>query len=166
MNPEVQTLLVLIAEVAIGTVALSGITMVLLVSGGRVDEMQRGTIAAQLSMAFVVVLVAIFPLLVNQYGLDAITMWRVSSAGYLMLVLGFFAVWGLGLTQISVLQEVPVITRLPASSALILLGYNLWSGTDWPYVTQLFIALAVSMILYLSFVYRALTEPQAEDERA
>lgn len=50
------------------------------------------------------------------------------------------------------------LVTVPATSGLVLLSLNFWLATDWPYLTQLFIALITSMILFLGFIYQALAD--------
>ena len=45
-----------------------------------------------------------------------------------------------------------IIAIAPGISGLVLLTANVWLRADWPYLTQLLIALATSMVLYLYFV--------------
>ncbi len=159
MDSEVQNLLYLIAEIAIGTVALSGITMVLLVSNRKVSRQQTGQIAAQLSMAFVVVVFSIFPLMTTRFALSPEDGWLVCSGSYLLVILLFQLGRFIGRSPLAGVKGfVGLIVTFPAVTAFILLGVNFWLRTDWPYLVQLFLALITSMILYLAFVYSALSE--------
>ena len=67
MLGDAANLLSLLAEVAIGTVALSGITMVLVMSRQSPGQRQTGLVAAQLAMAFAVVIAALLPMLLERY---------------------------------------------------------------------------------------------------
>ena len=56
------------------------------------------------------------------------------------------------------------IVMLPGVSGLFLLTANLWIRADWPYLTQLLIALATSMVLYLGFVLTVLSQEQEQEQ--
>lgn len=161
MSPDTQDLLALFAEVAIGTVALSGITMVLVMSRREPGERETGLVAAQLGMAFAVVIASMLPLLLGRYGLDESRLWMVASGCYLAIILALQVLRLLpdsGFPKAS--GSAAVVTVVPGASGLILLGANLWLGAEWPYLTQLMIALGTSMVLYFYFVLIALSGEQ------
>lgn len=162
MSPETQDLLALFAEVAIGTVALSGITMVLVMSRREPGERETGLVAAQLGMAFAVVIASMLPLLLGRYGLAPPHLWMVSSGSYVAIIIALQILRLLpdsGFPKAT--GRVAVVTVVPGASGLVLLGANLWLGAEWPYLTQLMIALATSMVLYFYFVLIALSPEQS-----
>lgn len=119
---------------------------------------KAGQIAAQLSMAFAVVVFAIFPLLLNRFGPEDGILWRAASGAYLTVIAA------LNLLRTSRFQVIPRLSNgigkvvtVTATCGLVLLSLNFWLATDWFYLTQLFIALITSMILYLGFSYQALS---------
>jgi hypothetical protein len=161
MSPDTQDLLALFAEVAIGTVALSGITMVLVMARQAPGERETGLVAAQLGMAFAVVIASMLPLLFGRYGLAESPLWRVSSGSYVAIIVALQILRLLpdsGFPKAS--GRVAVVTVVPGVSGVVLLGANLWLGAEWPYLTQLMIALAASMVLYFYFVLIALSAEQ------
>ena len=161
MSPETQDLLTLFAEVAIGTVALSGITMVLVMSRQEQGERQTGLVAAQLAMAFAVVVASILPMLLARYAIPEKHVWMISSGGYaaIIIVLQVLRLLsGSPFPQVS--GRAAIIVMMPGISGLILLAANFWLRADWPYLTQLLIALATSMVLYLHFVLTVLSQEQ------
>jgi hypothetical protein len=161
VSPEAGDLLAIFAEIAIGTVALSGITMVFVLSRQDPGERQTGLVAAQLAMASAVVMASVFPLLLGRYGIPETQVWMISSGAYLAIILGlqFLRVRrGSPLQEIS--GNVAIITSVPGISGLTLLAANFWLRADWPYLTQLLIALGTSMVLYLYFVLSVLSQEQ------
>ena len=162
MSPETQELLGLFAEVAIGTVALSGITMVLVMSRQEQGERQTGLVAAQLAMAFAVVVASILPMLLSRYLIPEQQVWMLSSGGYLAIVIALQVLRllpGSSFPKASGRAAI-ILMMLPGVSGLFLLAANLWLRADWPYLTQLLIALATSMVLYLYFVLTVLSQEQ------
>ena len=165
MAPESLNLLSIIAEVAIGTVALSGITMVLVMTRQAADQRRAGHVIAQLAMASAVVIGALLPMLIERFDLDAAAQWRLASAGYLAIIVfmnllrlipgsGFPTVYGTARR----------IVLVPPLTGFVLLGGNLFLGMEWPHVTQLMIALAVSLVLYINFVMVSISEDELVDE--
>ncbi len=152
MSPEVKEFLYLIAQVAIATVTLSGITMMLAISGRSLDEARHRQILNQLRMASLVTTLSIFPLLLDLLGVNGQALWRVTSGTYLVVVIILYAY-----AFINKLGAIgALVLRLPsnvtATSALILLSANLWYAVPWPYLLQLFIAWNASMVLFLLFI--------------
>jgi len=166
MSPEVEAYLSLIAEVAVATVALSGITMVLIFSRIQLTEPKMGHIVAQLSIAFAVVVFALFPLMaINMPFVDE-HLWRISSGCYLTLILTLQAMRLLKnspLPNVSGYMNIP--TTIPGVTAVILLTANIWLGEAWPHVLQLFIALVFSLALFLMFIYASISELLNEQDR-
>jgi hypothetical protein len=161
VSPETQELLALFAEVAIGTVALSGITMVLVMSRQEQSERQTGLVAAQLAMAFAVVVASILPMLLARYLIPEQQVWMLSSGGYLAIIIALQFLRLLpGSSFPKVSGRAAIIVVMPGVSGLFLLAANLWFRADWPYLTQLLIALATSMVLYLYFVLTVLSQEQ------
>ena len=162
MAPETHDLLGLVAEVAIGTVALSGITMVIVMSRQEEGDRQTGLVAAQLAMAFAVVLASILPKMLNIYGISEDQVWMISSGGYLAIIIHLQVMRlrrGSRFPKMS--GRAAAIVVVPACSGLVLLAANLWLRADWPYLTQLLIALATSIVLYLYFVLTVLSREQS-----
>ena len=162
MAPETHDLLGLVAEVAIGTVALSGITMVIVMSRQEEGDRQTGLVAAQLAMAFAVVVASILPKLLNTYGISEDQVWMISSGSYLAIIIHLQVMRlrrGSRFPKMS--GRAAAIVMVPACSGLVLLAANLWLRADWPYLTQLLIALATSMVLYLYFVLTVLSREQS-----
>jgi len=52
--------------------------------------------------------------------------------------------------------------RIAGVSALTLMTLNLWLAVPWPYLVQLMIALVVSILLFLDFIYQILIENAEE----
>lgn len=162
MAPETHDLLSLFAEVAIGTVALSGITMVIVMSRQEEGDRQTGLVAAQLAMAFAVVVASILPKLLNRYGISEDQVWMTSSGGYLAIIIHLQVMRlrrGSRFPKMS--GRAAAIVVVPACSGFVLLAANLWLRADWLYLTQLLIALATSMVLYLYFVLTVLSREQS-----
>jgi hypothetical protein len=161
VSPETWDLLAIFAEVATGTVALSGITMVLVLSRQEPGDRQIGLVAAQLAMAFAVVMASIFPMILNRYGIAETQNWMISSGAYLAVICVLQII---RFQRDSVFPKisgrVAIITAVPGISGITLLGANFWHRADWPYITQLLIALGTSMVLYLFFVLRVLSQEQ------
>ncbi len=161
MPPETREFLAILAEVAIGTVALSGITMVLLMARQDPGERQTGLVASQLAMAFAAVVASLVPLLLNTYGLPISQIWMLSSAVYATIILTLQVPRFLPRARFPRISGLSaVIVTAPGASGMVLLGANLWIRTEWPYLTQLLLALATSMILYLYFMLISLTPEQ------
>ncbi len=161
MSPETQELLTLFAEIAIGTVALSGITMVLVMSRQEQEERQTGLVAAQLAMAFAVVVASILPMLLARYAIPEQHVWMMASGGYAAIIVALQVMRFLSRSPFpKVAGGAAIIVMMPAISGLILLAANFWLRSDWPYLTQLLIALATSMVLYLYFVLNVLAREQ------
>lgn len=101
---------------------------------------------------------AIFPLLLNRFEPEDGILWRAASGAYLTVIAA------LNLLRTPRLQVIPRLSNgigkvvtVTATCGLVLLSLNFWLATDWFYLTQLFIALITSMILYLGFSYQALS---------
>ena len=144
--------LYLIAQVAIATVTLSGITMMLAVSGRSIEEARRRQILIQLRLAFLVTTLSIFPLILLLFDLDEQLLWRVASSTYLLVFI-LSVIFGF---KHKLFPTGRRMLRLPSYlkriSAIILLPANLWLAEAWPYILQLFIAWNASMVLFLIFV--------------
>jgi len=153
MNTEEQELLYLIAQMAIATVTLSGITMMVAISGRKLEASRHHRlINSQLRMAFLVTMLSVLPLILGQLGLSGPFLWRLASGIYLVLVM-FFGVYAL---MQKLIPTGTFASRLPANlaiaSAAILLSTNFWLAVSWPYILQLFLAWNASMAVFLIFV--------------
>jgi hypothetical protein len=163
VDGTVGQLLVLTSEVAIATVALSGITMILLTSNLELTFEKGARISAQLNMASIVAIFAIMPLFLDQLGITQTTLWRMASVLYLVTV-GLLL--GLGFKRAKSNQKMPAMVRIvlvPGISAFILLPMNMLYVSVWPYLFQLFIAWATSLVLFLLFVGDVLYAKAKED---
>ena len=146
----------LLAEVAIATVALSGITMVLATTRVALKSEQASLISIQLRMATVVTSFCILPLIVREWGIEERVLWQLSSVLYLVTILSTF-IWN----YLHPIETPSFMSRLMASIGLIailLLGVNIWLGDAWPYLTQLFIGWLGSIVLFLGFIRDVLNE--------
>jgi len=153
MGNEEKELLYLLAQMAVATVTLSGITMMVAISGRKLEATRHHLlINSQLRMAFLVTMLSVLPLLLGQLGLSGPTLWRSASGIYLALVT-FFAVYAVSHRLI---PTGSLASRLPANLAIasagILLSTNLWLAAPWPYILQLFLAWNASMAVFLIFV--------------
>ncbi len=165
MSPDTQSLLYLIAEVSIATVALSGITMVLAVSGSQLKEERANQIATQLRMASIVVACSLLPLLLNEFKLSEALVWRGATGAYILLII-YVMVRGIMRAE-SYTGLPPKSARLvmvAAIGAVSLLPMNLWLAQGWPYITQLFFGWAVSMALFLEFIHIVLSERRERED--
>jgi predicted membrane protein len=152
MDETVGQILTLTAEVAIATVALSGITMILVTSHMELTFEKQVRTSAQLNMASVVAIFAMLPLFLDQLEISPTTLWRVASVIYLVTV---GVVVGVGFKRARSHRKVPVMGRIvlvPGLSGFILLPMNILHVSVWPYLFQLFIAWTVSLILFLVFI--------------
>jgi len=159
MHTETLDLLYLLAEVSIATVALCGITMILVTANQQLSPDKVARIVVQLGMSSVVVVFSIFPLLLNRIIVEKETTWLVASAAYLTIVV----LSNLGRFQKSnILRDLStrygVVTGIAGISAVVMLGANLWLQTDFPYLIQLFVAWICSLILFSGFIYEVLSE--------
>ena len=75
MDPAAKDYLTLFAEVAIAVAALSGIIMVLAVSGRRLSKEQVAQIATQLRMALIVTVYSLLPLLLVNVDIEGAALW-------------------------------------------------------------------------------------------
>jgi len=159
MDSDTRDLLYLIAEVSIATVALSGITMVVAISGLKLNVHRTGQITVQLRMAFIVVAFSLLPLLLLQFDLLEDLLWRIATGSYILTIV---------YVMIRSVMQAEGYDRLPPKSAPLvvitaigaftLLPLNLWLATSWPYMTQLCLGWAVSMGLFIRFIYEILSE--------
>jgi hypothetical protein len=159
MHTETFDLLYLLAEVSIATVALCGITMVLVAANQQLSSEQIARIVSQLAMSSVVVVFSIFPLLLNRIFDEVEITWLIASAAYLVVViagnLSRFRQSGL-LKNLNTRYR--TVTGVAAVSAVLLLGVNIWLKTDFPYLIQLFVAWICSIVLFGGFIYETLSE--------
>jgi hypothetical protein len=149
VGEPVTQLLFLIAQLAIATVALSGITMLIGTSSLRLTFERVVRIRSQLNMASVVAVFAVVPLCIDQLGISESAVWRIASGLYLMTVC---ALVGAGVRKARSEKKVPVMTQVllvPGLGGLILLPLNIVFVSVWPYLFQLLIAWTVSLILFL-----------------
>jgi hypothetical protein len=152
VDGTVGQILTLTAEVAIATVALSGITMILVTSNLALTFEKFARISSQLNMASVVAIFAMLPLFMDQLEIAPTTLWRVASVIYLVTVC---LLVGNGFKHAQSQHKVPVMARIvmvPGLSAFILLPLNVLYVSVWPYLFQLLIAWAVSLVLFLVFI--------------
>ena len=164
MNPEAKDYLSLFAEIAIATVALSGIIMVLAVSGRKLSRVRVVLIATQLRIALIVTVFSLLPLLMTNFDLGPESIWRIASALYIgaMLYVGVSLSRGRETYGRNLPRKGQIAGTIAGVSALILMTLNLWLAVPWPYLVQLMIALVVSILLFLDFIYQILVE-NAED---
>jgi len=153
MSPEEKELLYLIAQMAIATVTLSGITMMVAISGRKLEAGRyHRLINSQLRMAFLVTMLSVLPLMFAQLGLSDQLLWRSASCIYLLLI----TIFGVYAVTQRIMPTGSLAARLPANlaiaSAAILLSINLWLAEPWPYILQLFLAWIASMVVFLIFV--------------
>ena len=80
MMQDTSEFLSLFAEVAIATVALSGIIMVLAVPGMQLSKSHISRIAQQLRMALRATVFSLLPLLANSIELEIEMLWHSCSA--------------------------------------------------------------------------------------
>jgi hypothetical protein len=150
----------LFAEVSIATVALSGIIMVLAVSGKKLPAERVAQIATQLRIALIVTVMSLLPLLLINFQLEPNLIWRVVSGIYIGIMIYVGVSTSLG--RATYAHSLPVKTQnalqLMGGCALVLMGLNLWLAVPWPYLLQLMIALIVSMGLFVDFIYKILIE--------
>ena len=146
----------LLAEVAIATVALSGITMVLATSRSKVKPEQASLISIQLRMATIVTSFCILPLIAREWGIDERTLWQLVSGLYLVTISSTF-VWNY-LHPIDASVFMSRLTVFIGLIAILLLGSNLWVGEAWLYLSQLFVGWLGSMVLFLGFIRDVLNE--------
>ena len=159
MDAETRDLLYLLGEVSIATVALSGITMVLAVSGMKLTGHRIGQITVQLRMAFLVVAFSILPLVLLQFDLSEKLLWLISTGSYLIVIVFLMIRFRMNAEGYEGLPRHSLPIALVASiGALTLLPVNLWLAESWPYIVQLFIGWAVSMGLFIRFMYEILSE--------
>jgi hypothetical protein len=159
MDAETLDLLYLMGEVSIATVALSGITMVLAVSGLKLTDHRVGQITIQLRMAFLVVAFSILPLVLLQFELAEGLLWRLVTGSYLLVIFVLLIRFRMQAEGYESLPPSSVPIAVIASiGALTLLPLNLWLAESWPYMVQLFIGWAVSMGLFIRFMYEILSE--------
>ena len=157
VNPQTADLLYLMAEVSIATAALSGITMMISLSGRKVSAERVTQALIQLRAAVFITGLSMLPLMLDQMGLDGATLWRVSSGLYLV-VLAFIAI-AFRPPEMSDFQPgLRVLGIATVLTALLLNSLNLWLHTSWPYMLQLFIGWILSISLFLAFVYDVLSE--------
>ena len=160
MDPAAKDYLTLFAEVAIAVAALSGIIMVLAVSGRRLSKEQVAQIATQLRMALIVTVYSLLPLLLVNVDIEGAALWRILAVAYM----GMFVYIGIGLAQgrATYGQELSEKSRRAGGvvgySALVLMSLNLWLAVAWPYLMQLTIALVMSIYLFLDFIIQILRE--------
>ena len=163
MSPEAKDYLSLFAEVSIAVVALSGIIMVLAVSGRKLPRERVVHIATQLRMALIVTIFSLLPLLMTNFDLAGESIWRVASGMYViaMFYVGFRASRGQG-TYGNLSGAGRTAGAIAGVCALVLMPLNIWLALPWPYLVQLMIALIVSIFLFLDFIYQVLIENSEE----
>ena len=152
MDGSVEQLLMLTAEVAIATVALSGITMILAISHLGLTFEKVASISAQLNMASVVAVFAMIPLFLDQLDITQAVLWRTASTVYLVFLVVLVS---FGFKRARSSQKAPAMARIaviPGISALILLPINIWFVSAWPYLFHLLIEWVVSLMLFLVFI--------------
>ena len=165
MDGSVEQILVLTAEVSIATVALSGITMILVVTNLDLTFEKVARISGQLNMASIVAIFAMIPLFLDQLEITQTILWRMASLLYLITVSSLLA---LGFKRARSNQKTPTMVRIvmiPGLSALILLPLNMWLVSVWPYLFQLLIAWVVSLTLFLLFINDILNDKAMKDVR-
>jgi hypothetical protein len=167
MNPEAKDYLSLFAEIAIATVALSGIIMVLAVSGKQISRQRVAQIATQLRMALIAAVFALLPLLITNFDLLSSAIWRICSALYLatMLYLAISSARGKDTYGQSLDKKGRLAVIVVGIPALTLMSLNLWLGTPWPYLVQLTIVLIISMLLFLDFIVHILVESTEQPDQ-
>ena len=110
-------------------------------------------------MSSAVVVFSLLPLILNRILDDEKTIWLVSSSIYLAVIVAS----NLGrLQKTNILRKLDsvygVVTIVAGTSAVIMLGSNLWLRTDVPYLVQLFVAWLCSLILFAQFISDMLSE--------
>ena len=160
MNPEVKDYLSLFAEIAVATVALSGIIMVLAVSGRKLSRERVVQIATQLRIALIATVFSLLPLLMTNFDLRPESIWRISSALYVgVMVYVIASMWrGRGTYGSNLPRNGRIAGTFAGVGALTLMPLNIWLAAPWPYLVQLMIALVVSILLFLDFIYQILLE--------
>ena len=160
MMQDTSEFLSLFAEVAIATVALSGIIMVLAVSGMHLSKSHISRIAQQLRMALIATVFSLLPLLANSIEWEIEILWRSCSALYLSTIL--YVIYGGMFGKPTYIKPVgqQMLVTVAGVSGLTLLGLNLWLANSWPYLLQLTIALVVSMVLFLEFILEILADKE------
>jgi hypothetical protein len=165
MNSATQDLLYLMAEVAIATVALSGITMMLAISGMQLDAQRSAQITTQLRMAFIVVALALLPLLLLQFELNDALLWRIATGVYLLVIVYVTVRSALGSESYDRLpRDTAALVAIPGVGAFTLLPLNLYLAQSWPFLTQLCLAWGVSMALFIRFIYQVLADKRAQGD--
>jgi hypothetical protein len=147
-------LLYLLAEVSIATVALSGITLVLAASKSGLSGDSAPQIAVQLRMASLITILAMLPLVLIECGLEAEILWRTSTAIYILAII-IVSVFN---TKTEHSISLMGIVGVAGLSALLLLPANLWFAISWPYIAQLFVGWAVSLVLFLKIFHEILNK--------
>ena len=100
-------------------------------------------------------------MLLDRYGISETQVWMISSGGYLAIIIALQILrFHPGSRFPKTSGRAAIIAAVPGVSGLALLVANLWLRADWPYLTQLLIALATSMVLYLYFVLIVLAQGQ------
>ena len=102
-------------------------------------------------------------MLLARYAIPEDHVWMISSGGYAAIIIALQVLRllpGSPFPQAS--GRAAIIVMMPGISGIVLLTGNLWLRADWPYLTQLLIALATSMVLYLYFVLTVLSQEQRE----
>ena len=164
MNPEAKDYLALFAEISVAVVALSGIIMVLAVSGQKLARERVVHIATQLRIALIVTVFALLPLLMTNFNLAAEWIWRIASGTYIlfMIYIGFKLSRGAGNYG-----TLPGAARIAGNTVglcgVVLMPLNIWLGQPWPYLVQLMLALILSILLFLDFIYQVLGENSEGD---
>jgi hypothetical protein len=160
MNAEVKDYLALFAEVAIATAALSGIIMVLAVSGRKLSTDRVAQIATQLRMALIVTVFALLPLLLANVEITASWNWRICSGLYILTILyvGISSARGRRTYGQALAAKGRAGGAVVGVSALALLPLNIWLAVPWPYLLQLMLALLMSIFLFLDFIVQILAE--------
>ena len=159
LNPEAKDYLALFAEISVAVVALSGIIMVLAVSGRKIPRQRVVHIATQLRIALIVTIFSLLPLLMTNFNLAEESIWRVASGAYIV----FMAYIGFRLSQgAGMYGSLPGAARVTGTAVglcgVVLMPFNVWLGQPWPYLVQLMLALILSILLFLDFVYQVLGE--------
>lgn len=164
MNPEAKEFLSLFAEIAIATVALSGIIMVLAVSGRKLATERVLQIAAQLRTALIVTVFSLLPLLMTNFDLYPESIWRIVSGLLITLMLGlqFLGRGGGGYVGDYLPKSWRIAGPILWVSSVALQAVNLWLAAPWPVLVQLMVGWVLSILLFLEFIYQVLSENAEE----
>jgi hypothetical protein len=100
----------------------------------------------------------------TNFDLSPESIWRISSILYIgVMVYVITSVWrGRGTYGNNLPKNGRIAGTIAGASALTLMTLNIWLATSWPYLVQLMIALVVSILLFLDFIYQILIENAEE----